>query len=145
MLLTWSKKKKKKSRISFHKTPQVHLRKFALELCSIYFRHSLDNQSFCSMGKFSGQGLNSHHCFNQSHSRDNTGFLTCCAKRELFTFLLWGSVSLLSLEFNFSLTWTIFLLQKKFFPWKDDFGSPLPRVLNLLSIFFFFFTVVKLL
>jgi len=36
----------------------------------------------CSMHKFLGQGLNSHHSAT-SHSSDNTGSLTHCIKREL--------------------------------------------------------------
>ena len=36
----------------------------------------------CGMWKFLGQGLNSHHSSNQSHSGDNTGSLTCWATGE---------------------------------------------------------------
>ena len=40
----------------------------------------------CTQGmwKFLGQGSNSHHNCDPSHSSDNTGSLICCATRELW-------------------------------------------------------------
>ena len=101
------------------------------------------------MWKFWGQGSNLCHSCDQSHCRDNIGYFTCCATRELLN-ILWkllsSSPSLLGMSSN-SVAWQddpydLTLVQLLSHPplllilyvtqWCSSFGS-----LNMPNLFLF--------